>query len=185
MTEYIAITTRFAGAGVIGEMEAFTHRGGQGRPMDSATAKSPRFNVSRRTWRSPSKVSLARMTRTLMKTDLGRDAGQRVLTERTKCPAVRSKRRHRQPTTPPPSPIPHPHTHPPPPPPPPKKTPHPRHPPFPMSATLSVATCRWGDTLTPVLHRPVEPTSESGHSSMVGTPTPVAHRVARLFSHRR
>jgi adenylate cyclase len=83
MTDYVAITTRFAGEGAIGEMDAVYSSWG--------TKASEGFNDSQiatlehlvtplaLTIKS---ASLARMTRTLMETYLGRDAGQRVLSGR-------------------------------------------------------------------------------------------------------
>ena len=54
MTDYIAIITRFAAEGVIGEMDAVYSSWGTSEPEDSATARSPRLNASFLTSRSPS-----------------------------------------------------------------------------------------------------------------------------------
>jgi adenylate cyclase len=83
MTDYVAITTRFAAEGVIGEMDAVYSSWG--------TKASEGFNdgqIATLEHLVPhlalaiKSVSLARMTRTLMETYLGRDAGQRVLSGR-------------------------------------------------------------------------------------------------------
>ena len=80
MTDYVAITTRLAAAGVIGEMDAVYSSWG--------TTAAEGFNddqIAKLKYVVPylalaiKSVSLARMTRTLMETYLGRDAGQRVL----------------------------------------------------------------------------------------------------------
>ena len=78
-TDYVAITTRFAAEGVIGEMDAVYSSWG--------TKASEGFNDSQiatleHLALAIKSVSLARMTRTLMETYLGRDAGQRVLSGR-------------------------------------------------------------------------------------------------------
>ena len=80
MTEYVAIITRFAAEGVIGEMDAVYSSWGTTAPEgfndgQIATLKRlmPYLALAIKS------VSLARMTRTLMETYLGRDAGQRVL----------------------------------------------------------------------------------------------------------
>ncbi len=80
MTDYLAITTRFAAEGVIGEMDAVYSSWGTRAPdgfSDSQIATLehlvPHLALAVKS------VSLARMTRTLMQTYLGRDAGQRVL----------------------------------------------------------------------------------------------------------
>ena len=91
MTEYVAIITRFAAEGVIGEMDAVYSSWGTRAPKgftdgQIATLKSlvPYLALAIKS------VSLARMTRTLMETYLGRDAGQRVLSGRS-CAALRSE----------------------------------------------------------------------------------------------
>jgi adenylate cyclase len=83
MTDYVAITTRFAAEGVIGEMDAVYSSWGTKAPdgfNDSQIATLehlvPPLALTIKS------VSLARMTRTLMETYLGRDAGQRVLSGR-------------------------------------------------------------------------------------------------------
>ena len=83
MTDYVAITTRFAAEGVIGEMDAVYSSWGTRAPEgfnddQIATLKHivPYLALAIKS------VSLARMTRTLMETYLGRDAGQRVLSGR-------------------------------------------------------------------------------------------------------
>ena len=59
---------------------ACTRHGRRGRPTDSLTAKSRRFErIAPYLALAIKSVSLARMTATLMETYLGRDAGQRVL----------------------------------------------------------------------------------------------------------
>jgi adenylate cyclase len=83
MTDYVAITTRLAAEGVIGEMDAVYSSWG--------TTAAEGFNddqIAKLKHVVPylalaiKSVSLARMTRTLMETYLGRDAGQRVLSGR-------------------------------------------------------------------------------------------------------
>src|SRR5499427_4678327 len=83
MTDYVAITTRFAAEGVIGEMDALYSSWG--------TKASEGFNDSQIATLEHlvpplalaiKSVSLTRMTRTLMETYLGRDAGKRVLSGR-------------------------------------------------------------------------------------------------------
>ena len=84
MTDYVAITTRFAAEGVIGEMDAVYSSWGTNAPevgFDDGQIAAlkhivPYFALAIKS------VSLARMTRTLMETYLGRDAGQRVLSGR-------------------------------------------------------------------------------------------------------
>jgi adenylate cyclase len=83
MTDYVAIITRFAAEGVIGEMDAVYSSWGTRAPEgfndgQIATLKHivPYLALAIKS------VSLARMTRTLMETYLGRDAGQRVLSGR-------------------------------------------------------------------------------------------------------
>jgi adenylate cyclase len=83
MTDYVAIITRFATEGVIGEMDgvysAWATRDPEGFTDDQIAALKrivPYLGLAIKS------VSLARMTRTLMETYLGRDAGQRVLSGR-------------------------------------------------------------------------------------------------------
>jgi adenylate cyclase len=83
MTDYVAIITRFAAEGVIGEMDAVYSSWGTRAPEgfndgQIATLKHivPYLALAIKS------VSLARITRTLMETYLGRDAGQRVLSGR-------------------------------------------------------------------------------------------------------
>src|SRR5690349_7500128 len=83
MTDYVAITTRLAAEGVIGEMDAVYSSWGTTAAegfKDDQIAKLkyvvPYLALAIKV------VSLARMTRTLMQTYLGRDAGQRVLNGR-------------------------------------------------------------------------------------------------------
>lgn len=83
MSDYVAITTRFAPEGVIGEMDAVYSSWGTTAPEgfndgQIATLKHivPYLALAIKS------VSLARMTGTLMETYLGRDAGQRVLSGR-------------------------------------------------------------------------------------------------------
>jgi adenylate cyclase len=83
MTDYVAIITRFAPEGAIGEMDAVYSSWGTRAPEgfndgQIATLKHivPSLALAIKS------VSLARMTRTLMETYLGRDAGQRVLSGR-------------------------------------------------------------------------------------------------------
>ena len=54
MTDYVAIITRFAAEGIIGEMDGVYSSWATGGPTGSTTAKSPRLNASCRTSRSPS-----------------------------------------------------------------------------------------------------------------------------------
>src|ERR1700756_297862 len=83
MTDYVAIITRFATEGVIGEMDgvysAWATRDPEGFTDDHIAALkrvAPYLGLALKS------VSLARMIRTLMETYLGRDAGQRVLSGR-------------------------------------------------------------------------------------------------------
>jgi adenylate cyclase len=80
MTDYVALITRFAPEGVIGEMDgvysSFATRVPDGFTDDQIAALlriAPSFALTLKS------VSLARMTRTLMETYLGRDPGRRVL----------------------------------------------------------------------------------------------------------
>jgi adenylate cyclase len=83
MTDYIAIITRFAAEGAIGEMDAVYSSWATTAPEgfnDGQIATLahivPYLSLAIKS------VSLTRMTRTLMETYLGRDAGQRVLSGR-------------------------------------------------------------------------------------------------------
>jgi adenylate cyclase len=80
MTDYVAIITRFAAEGVIGEMDgvytSWATRAADGFDDGHIAALeriAPYFALAIKS------VALARMTGTLMETYLGRDAGQRVL----------------------------------------------------------------------------------------------------------
>jgi adenylate cyclase len=83
MTDYIAIISRFAAEGIIGEMDGVYSswatreaRGFSDRQVAALEQVVPYLALAIKS------VSLARMTRTLMETYLGRDAGQRVLSGR-------------------------------------------------------------------------------------------------------
>ena len=80
MTDYLAIISRFAAEGIIGEMDGVYSSWATGEPegfddRDIAALERvvPYLALAIKS------VSLVRMTRTLMETYLGRDAGQRVL----------------------------------------------------------------------------------------------------------
>jgi adenylate cyclase len=80
MTDYVAIITRFAGEGTIGEMDCVysswmtrTPGGFNDGQIAALERIAPYLALAIKS------VSLARMTATLMETYLGRDAGQRVL----------------------------------------------------------------------------------------------------------
>jgi adenylate cyclase len=80
MTDYVAIISRFAAEGVIGEMDAVYSSWVTGAPdgfsdghIASLQRLAPYLALAIKS------VSLVRMTTTLMETYLGRDAGQRVL----------------------------------------------------------------------------------------------------------
>src|SRR5262249_32946093 len=83
MTDFVAIISRFAAEGAIGEMDAVYSAWATSEPDGFADHQ---IAALRRT--APylalaiKSVSLARMTTTLMQTYLGRDAGQRVLSGR-------------------------------------------------------------------------------------------------------
>ena len=80
LTDYVAIINRFAAEGIIGEMDAVYSSWGTRDPEgfdDRETAALER--VVPYLALAIKSVSLMRMTRTLMETYLGRDAGQRVL----------------------------------------------------------------------------------------------------------
>ena len=83
MTDYVAIISRFAAEGVIGEMDGVYSSWATGAPdgfSDGQIAALERIVPYLAL--AIKSVSLARMTRTLMETYLGRDAGQRVLSGR-------------------------------------------------------------------------------------------------------
>jgi len=83
LTDYVAITTRLAAEDVIGEMDAVYSSWGTKAPEgfnDGQIATLKRIVLYLAL--AIKSVSLARMTRTLMETYLGRDAGQRVLSGR-------------------------------------------------------------------------------------------------------
>jgi adenylate cyclase len=83
MTEYVALITSFGAEGVIGEMDAVYSSWGTTVPEgfgDSQIAALER--VVPYLALAIKSVSLTRMTRTLMETYLGRDAGQHVLSGR-------------------------------------------------------------------------------------------------------
>ena len=83
MTDYVAIISRFAPEGVIGEMDGVYSSWATRVPTgfsDGQVAMLKRVVPSLAL--AIKSVSLARMTRTLMETYLGRDAGQRVLSGR-------------------------------------------------------------------------------------------------------
>jgi len=83
MTDYVAIISRFAAEGVIGEMDGVYTSWGTTAPQgfdDRHIAALKRFVPYLAL--AIKSVSLARMTGTLMETYLGRDAGQRVLSGR-------------------------------------------------------------------------------------------------------
>ena len=80
MTDYVAIISRFAAEGVIGEMDGVYSSWATRVPdgfSDGQIAALERIVPYLAL--AIKSVSLARMTRTLMETYLGRDAGQRVL----------------------------------------------------------------------------------------------------------
>ena len=80
MTDYVAIITRFAAEGTIGEMDAVYSSWATRAPdgfTDGQIAALER--IAPYLALAIKSVSLARMTATLMETYLGRDAGQRVL----------------------------------------------------------------------------------------------------------
>jgi adenylate cyclase len=83
ITDYVAIITHFPAEGVIGEMDAVYSSWGTSRPEgfdDSQIAALERLVPYLAL--AIKSVALTRMTRTLMETYLGRDAGQRVLSGR-------------------------------------------------------------------------------------------------------
>ena len=83
MTDYVAIISRFAPEGVIGEMDGVYSSWATGAPdgfSDGQVAALERLAPDLAL--AIKSVSLVRMTGTLMETYLGRDAGQRVLSGR-------------------------------------------------------------------------------------------------------
>jgi adenylate cyclase len=83
ITDYVAIITRFPAEGVIGEMDAVYSSWGtrqSGGFVESQIVPLERLMPYLAL--AIKSVALARMTRTLMETYLGRDAGQRVLSGR-------------------------------------------------------------------------------------------------------
>ncbi len=83
LTDYLAIISRFAAEGVIGEMDAVYSSWGTKEPGGFETAHIAAIeSVVPYLALAIKAVSLVRMTRTLMETYLGRDAGQRVLNGR-------------------------------------------------------------------------------------------------------
>jgi adenylate cyclase len=83
MTDYVAITNRFAAEGVIGEMDAvYSSWGTKASEGFSDSQIATLEHLVPHLALAIKSVSLARMTRTLMETYLGRDAGQRVLSGR-------------------------------------------------------------------------------------------------------
>ena len=83
MTDYVAIISRFAPEGVIGEMDGVYSSWATGAPGGFSDGQIARLKLIVPSLALAIKsVSLARMTRTLMETYLGRDAGQRVLSGR-------------------------------------------------------------------------------------------------------
>src|SRR5262249_24268221 len=91
MTDYVAITTRFAVQGVIGEMDALYSSWGTkaAEGFNDSQSATLEYLVPHLALANKS-VSLARMTRTLMETYLGRDAGYRVLRDES-CAVLRSE----------------------------------------------------------------------------------------------
>jgi adenylate cyclase len=83
VTDYVAIISRFADDGSIGEMDGVYSSWGTREPAGFDDAHMAAFErVTPYLALAIKAVSLARMTRTLMETYLGRDAGQRVLSGR-------------------------------------------------------------------------------------------------------
>src|SRR5215470_1524234 len=83
LTDYVAIITRFAPEGVIGEMDGVYSSWATGSPAGFSDGQIAKLKLIVPSLALAIKsVSLARMTRTLMETYLGRDAGQRVLSGR-------------------------------------------------------------------------------------------------------
>jgi adenylate cyclase len=83
LTDYVAIITRFAPEGVIGEMDGVYSSWATGSPAGFSDGQIAKLKLIVPSLALAIKsVSLARMTRTLMETYLGRDAGRRVLSGR-------------------------------------------------------------------------------------------------------
>jgi adenylate cyclase len=83
MTDYIAIITRFAAEGAIGEMDAVYSSWATTAPEGFNDGQIATLgHIVPYLALAIKSVSLTRMTRTLMETYLGRDAGQRVLSGR-------------------------------------------------------------------------------------------------------
>jgi len=83
MTDYVAINTRFAAENVLGEMDGVYSSWGTGAPDGFSDAHIATLErIAPYLALAIKSVSLARMTKTLMETYLGRDAGQRVLSGR-------------------------------------------------------------------------------------------------------
>ena len=83
MTDYVAIITRFAAENVLGEMDGVYSSWGTGAPDGFSDAHIATLErIAPYLALAIKSVSLARMTKTLMETYLGRDAGQRVLSGR-------------------------------------------------------------------------------------------------------
>jgi adenylate cyclase len=83
ITDYVAIITRFAAEGVLGEMDAvYSSWGAPGRDGFSDAHIAALERIAPYLALAIKSVSLARMTKTLMETYLGRGAGQRVLSGR-------------------------------------------------------------------------------------------------------
>jgi adenylate cyclase len=83
LTDYVAIISRFAPEGVIGEMDGVYSSWATGAPGGFSDGQIAKLKLIVPSLALAIKsVSLARMTHTLMETYLGRDAGQRVLSGR-------------------------------------------------------------------------------------------------------
>jgi adenylate cyclase len=83
MTDYVAITTRFAAEGAIGDMDAvYSSWGTKASEGFTDSQIAALEHLVPPLALAVKSVSLARMTGTLMETYLGRDAGQRVLSGR-------------------------------------------------------------------------------------------------------
>jgi adenylate cyclase len=83
MTDYVAIITRFAAENVLGEMDGVYSSWGTGAPDGFSDAHIATLErIAPYLALAIKSVSLTRMTKTLMETYLGRDAGQRVLSGR-------------------------------------------------------------------------------------------------------
>ena len=83
ITDYVAIISRFAPEGIIGEMDCIYSSWVTAQPDGFTDAHiAALMRVAPTLALAFKAVALARMTRTLMQTYLGRDAGQRVLSGR-------------------------------------------------------------------------------------------------------